>query len=76
MVKKMKRKVSILRRPKVQERTGLSRSTIYDLMRKGLFPKPIALGPRSKGWVSSEITSWIEERIRNRDAEAQCNAQG
>ena len=57
----------VLRRPKVEKQVGLSRSTIYSLMQKGMFPKPIPLGPRSKGWLSSEITRWMDERIRQRD---------
>ena len=54
---------SILRLPQVQSRTGLSRSTIYAFISQGRFPKPIALGTRSVGWVASSIDSWIDERI-------------
>src|SRR5258705_10359808 len=42
---------SILRRKQVQNRTGLSRSTIYERVRAGTFPRPISLGPRTVGWV-------------------------
>lgn len=43
----------ILRRPDVEARTGLSRSTIYDWMKRGEFPKPVALGAwRSAGRVA------------------------
>jgi len=62
-------KINILRRERVQERTGLSRSTIYDRMKEGTFPKPIRLGPRSVGWVESEIEDWLVECVQNRDAE-------
>jgi len=61
-------KLTILRRPQVEERTGLSRSTIYLFMEKGDFPKPISLGPRSVGWIASEIDRWIDERIEQRDS--------
>jgi prophage regulatory protein len=47
----------------VKARTGLSRSSIYDLIKKGKFPSPIKLGLRSVGWVHGEVTGWIEERI-------------
>ncbi len=60
-------RLTILRRPQVEERTGLSRSTIYLFMEQGVFPKPIGLGPRSVGWLSNEIDQWIEERIEQRD---------
>ena len=62
-------KINILRRGRVQERTGLSRSTIYDRIKDGTFPKPIQLGPRSVGWVESEIEDWLIECVQNRDAE-------
>jgi len=55
---------AILRLPAVKARTGLSRSTIYLRSSQGHFPKPIALGPRSVGWIESEIVAWIAERIR------------
>lgn len=53
----------ICRLPDVMARTGLSRSTIYDLIRKGKFPSQINLGPRAVGWVENEIVGWIEARI-------------
>ena len=58
------REHAILRRPQVQQRTGLSRSTLYQYMKEGNFPKPIALGPRSVGWLESEISEWIWERVK------------
>ena len=33
-------------------------------MKEGNFPKPIALGPRSVGWLESEISEWIWERVK------------
>ena len=55
--------VAILRLPAVKSRTGLSRSTIYLRMATGDFPKPVALGRRAVGWLSSEIDQWIEDQI-------------
>jgi prophage regulatory protein len=52
----------ILRRPEVQFRTGLSRSTIYAMMAAGDFPKAIPLGHRAVGWSASEISEWLESR--------------
>ena len=59
-----KETVEILRRPQVEARTGLSRSTIYQRMQDGTFPKPISLGTKSVGWLASEIDAWIAERIQ------------
>ncbi len=53
----------ILRLREVLSRTGLSRSTIYEIVGKGTFPKPINLAPRAVGWLESEIDTWIAERI-------------
>ena len=53
----------ILRRKGVQERTGLSCSSIYAYMAMGRFPKPIKLGLRGVGWIDSEISQWIDERL-------------
>jgi prophage regulatory protein len=52
----------ILRRPAVESMTGLSRSTIYDWMKRGEFPQPVALGARLVGWKESEIQAWLEAR--------------
>jgi len=54
---------SILRLPEVKNRTGLGRSTIYNLVSDGTFPKPVNLGSRSIGWVEDEVDTWIENRI-------------
>lgn len=54
---------TIYRLPEVMARTGLSRSSIYEQIRKGKFPSQINLGPRAVGWIESEIVNWIEARI-------------
>jgi prophage regulatory protein len=59
----------ILRLKQLTERIGLGRSTIYDRMDTqsprydSTFPKPIKLGAAAIGWIDSEITTWIEQRI-------------
>lgn len=57
---------SVLKLPDVQRTTGLSRSSIYAFVSKGEFPKPIPLGARSVGWLSSEVDGWIKSRISER----------
>jgi len=52
----------LLRRPEVQARTGLSRSTIYDWMKRGEFPQPVKLGTRLVAWRESDITGWLDSR--------------
>ena len=52
-----------LRLPEVQDRTGLSRSTIYVRLGQGRFPRPVSLGERAVGWIEAEVEEWIRERI-------------
>jgi prophage regulatory protein len=59
---------TILRLPQVMQATGRSRSQIYDDIANGLFPGPIAIGPRASGWLEDEVVGWQEERIAERDA--------
>jgi len=47
----------------VMKLTALSRSGIYGLISKGVFPAQIKLGCRSSGWVYSEVQQWIEDNI-------------
>ena len=59
------------RRPKVEEKTGLRRSAIYEAMRDGRFPKPVRLlSANSVAWVAAEVETWIKQRIAERDGEA------
>ena len=52
--------ITILRRKQVEQKTGLARSTIYDRMKAGVFPKPIQLGnSRVVGWIESEVDEWL-----------------
>jgi prophage regulatory protein len=46
---------TLLRRRLVEARTGLARSTLYQRIADGTFPKPIHLGPRSVAWIESEV---------------------
>ncbi|MGZ8910995.1 MAG: helix-turn-helix transcriptional regulator [Methylococcaceae bacterium] len=63
----MQQSNKIIRLPKAQEKTGLSRSTIYKLISSGDFPQQIKLSPRTMGFLESEIDSWIESRIDSRE---------
>ncbi len=61
---------TIYRLKEVKTKTGLSRSTIYDLMKQGHFPQSINLGLRAVGWLNSEIEAWIQERVASRSKKA------
>jgi prophage regulatory protein len=55
--------VSFLRLPDVKLVTGLSKSSLYALIRAESFPAPVRLGPRTVAWVRSEVNDWAVERI-------------
>lgn len=61
----------LLRMQQVEERTGLKRSAIYQLVASGSFPRQVRLGDGKcppVAWVEAEIEQWIENRIAARDS--------
>ncbi|WP_250483047.1 AlpA family transcriptional regulator [Caballeronia sp. GaOx3] len=48
-----------MRRAEVESATGLSRSTIYQRIKAGTFPKPVHLGARSVGWRVADIDAFL-----------------
>lgn len=51
---------SLMTRPQVQLRTGLSRTRIYERIKAGTFPAPRREpGCASVRWLESEIDAWI-----------------
>ena len=59
----MENTTRLLRRRQVEAATGFRRSTIYEHMARGRFPRPIRLGPSTVAWLASEIDGWIAARI-------------
>jgi len=57
----------VLSLPAVQEATSLGRSSIYDSVSAGTFPRPIQLTTRRVGWIASEIDAWLAIRLAERD---------
>ncbi len=54
---------SLIRIKKVEAKTGLKKSMIYDLMSKEKFPKSIKIGERAVAWIESEVDKWIKNKI-------------
>ena len=52
----------LIYRTEVEQRVGLTRSSIYDAMRKGNFPLPLKVGPKAVRWRASEIEAWVDSR--------------
>jgi len=53
---------TILRMPEVIRVTGLSKATIYRMMKDGTFPKQYRLSARAVGWKESSLCAWAENR--------------
>lgn len=52
----------LIGRAEVLRRAGLKKSTMYVLIRKGLFPQQVQKTNATVGWVEAEIEAWIQER--------------
>lgn len=55
-------RILIYRIHQVVQAISLSRSTIYRLQERGLFPKPIKIGITAVGWTVASIDIWLAER--------------
>ena len=64
MAEQIRKTLTILRLNQVKARTGLSRSTIYALIKKGRFPAQVLLcGGRAVGWIEQEINEYLARQI-------------
>ena len=53
---------TILRIAQVRARTGLGRTSIYEAVKNGTFPRPVNIGPRAVGWIDTAVDEWIDSR--------------
>ena len=51
-----------IRLPAVRDLTGLPTSTIYRYVKHHQFPLPHELGPRTVGWLQSDVDLWLAAR--------------
>jgi prophage regulatory protein len=54
---------SLIRLNKVEDKTGLKKSMVYDLISKDEFPKPIKIGDRAVAWIDREVDQWVQNKI-------------
>lgn len=54
--------IGFLRMPDVKKLTGLGRSSIYQMMADGVFPRSVAISSRAVGWMVRDIRGWLQER--------------
>jgi prophage regulatory protein len=48
----------IIRCKQLKEVTGLSKATVYRLIQRGEFPRPLQLSQGAVGWPASAIREW------------------
>ena len=48
----------LIPRKTVEKMSGLSRATIYRLIKSGKFPRPLSIGTGSVRWRQSDIIAW------------------
>lgn len=58
----------IIRLPEVSRMIGLSRASIYRMVKQRTFPASVPLGESAVGWLRAEVVGWIAERVRKRAA--------
>ena len=56
--------VRLLRLPAVIELTGMSRTTVYRLVREKKFPQPVHVAvPKMSVWPSDVIDQWVQTQL-------------
>ncbi len=63
--------LSFLRIKQVIAATGMSRSWLYEAVKRGDFPAPIALGSRAVAWDAADVAAWQRQRISLNSARGQ-----
>jgi len=54
--------LTLLRESELRSLLKISHSTIYALIKRGLFPSPLRIGLRAVAWRESDIHGWIDAR--------------
>jgi prophage regulatory protein len=67
--KNLRNQPKIERRINVIQRSGLSKSNIYNKVKDGTFPPTISLGDRAVGFVSYEVDSVLQGMIEGQTPE-------
>ncbi|EHJ46927.1 phage transcriptional regulator, AlpA [Solidesulfovibrio carbinoliphilus subsp. oakridgensis] len=58
----------LLRLPAVLDRIGYKRSRFLDLVRQGVFPKPVKLGGRAVAWPESVVDDLVDRLVAGKGA--------
>lgn len=56
--------IRFIRMPEVKNLTGLSKETIYRMIRAGEFPKIYKIGKAASAWNSEEVYEWLQSKLK------------
>lgn len=56
--------IQIVRHTHVCQKLQISSAKLFDLVARGIFPKPFLIVPggRAVGWIERDVDSWVLER--------------
>lgn len=52
----------LIRHAALAEQLGISRTTLWRMVRNGEFPAPRRITAGVKGWLPSEVDEWLQQR--------------
>ena len=58
--------IRMLRLSQVVERTGLGKTTIYELQKEGRFPRSVHVTGHSVRWIEAEVETWLVQQAQVR----------
>jgi prophage regulatory protein len=53
----------LLSPPVVSDRTSLSRTTLWRLVRRGEFPPPVQISPGRIAWSETAVRAWLASKM-------------
>jgi prophage regulatory protein len=60
----------LIRLPELLHKIGYSRASLYKMVKVGVFPKPILIGPRAVAWSEESVDTWIKSKLEeNKESE-------
>jgi prophage regulatory protein len=59
-----------IRAREVLRMIGVSRTTLWRMVRAGLFPQPVRITKRNTGYIFDDVEGWMRDRARRTDPRA------
>ncbi|HHF0482617.1 AlpA family phage regulatory protein [Vibrio sp. Vb2110] len=60
--------LNFLNLEQVVTKTTLCKSTIYELMKNGEFPKNFTVSGKRKEWLESDVEDWMMSKVESIDS--------